>query len=132
MKGGCPMPKKNSEKRKFERIPVQSIVFYRIEKDEGDKKVMNLMTSQTPLSVDLSEGGMKILAMQDIPKGAKMKILLTFYNDRVPIKLDGRVMWSEKADTPAGTEFNVGIQFVGISDTRKKIIARQLSLNKGA
>ena len=117
---------KGNEKRKYERVPLQSIVFYSIEKSPGEKKPMDLLVSQTPLSVDLSEGGMKILAMQDIPAGTNLKIVLTFYETRIPIDLKGTVSWSEATGT--GQNHHIGIQFQGLTDAKKNILKKYIQL----
>ena len=97
------------EKRKDKRIPINTVVMYRIENYEKIDD-QNLVKIDRPISADISSGGLQIVAKQKLPVGAYLKIVLTIFPMRNTVDVIGKVIWNH-AD---GREkrFRAGIEFV--------------------
>jgi c-di-GMP-binding flagellar brake protein YcgR len=113
-----------SEKRKFLRVPLNSILFFRVETQTADSP-LPLIRTQTPLSVDLSEGGMKFLAIQELPMGVILRILLVFQGTKYPIELEGKVVWTEK--DASSENWYCGVEFFGLSESKSALLKRYVS-----
>ena len=109
------------EKRQYKRVPVDAIVLYQIQ--NYDKMPdSELSRIQSPVSVDVSEGGLKIEAEQKLPEDTYLKVTLSIPPERVPIELIGRVAWTRDSETP--DHFWTGIEFVEFyEDKFKRLIA---------
>ena len=97
------------EKRKDKRIPINSIVMYRIE-DYEKIDDQNLVKIGRPISANISSGGMQIVAKQKLPVGVYLKIVLSIFPMRNTIDVIGKVVWNH-ADGEE-SRFRTGIEFV--------------------
>ncbi len=108
------------EKRKYKRVPVNAIVLYQIEDYENITEE-NISRVRSPLSVDISAGGLKIETDQKLPEGIYLKITLSIIPTKIPIDFIGKVMWVR--DSQAEGHFYTGIEFVEFNDqSQKKLI----------
>ena len=97
------------EKRKFKRVPVDAIVIYQIQ--DQLKVIKNkLKRIGTPISVDISAGGLQVITSQKLPQDIALKIDLSILPTKIPIEAFGKVKWTEKDKTP--NQYRSGIEFV--------------------
>ena len=108
------------EKRKYKRVPVDAIILYQIE-DYENMPEGNLSRVRSPLSVDISVGGIKIETDQKLPEGTYLKITLSIVPSKVSVDVIGKVAWTKDSQTE--NHYNTGIEFVEfIIKTQKKLI----------
>ena len=93
------------EQRRHKRLPLDAVVFYRIENGEPE----NTSKVGTPLSVDISESGLQIEADREIPAGTDLKMILSLPPAPQTMEIYGRTMWIKKTDTD---HFKIGIEFI--------------------
>jgi c-di-GMP-binding flagellar brake protein YcgR len=75
---------------------------------------------------DISETGMRILADQYLPKGTKY----TFTMKSMPhLSLRGEIRWIRDFERERDT-YQVGVQFIGVSDEDQKRLANFLDLER--
>jgi len=89
------------ERRKYVRIPENSRISYRCVSSE---KVSDHMTK------DLSQGGIRFLVHDFIPKGSHLKIKLDLPGALVAIEAMVRLVWIRSV--PHSDEYEVGVQFI--------------------
>lgn len=104
------------ERRKHVRFAKNLEVVYALEKRPHLNNKCRTM--------DISEGGMKILIDQKLEKGTVMDLMVGFGNGASkPAEVEGEVMWSEesKDPNPLGKRmFYSGIKFLAIKEPRDK------------
>ena len=99
------------EKRKYKRVPTKSIIMYRVE-DYSQIHTSNLIPVETPLTIDISEGGLQFLSIQNLPKGTLLKIIVSPENTTSTVEIIGKVAWAkEKEDSK---NFYIGIEFLDV------------------
>lgn len=116
------------DKRRYRRVPLDSILFFRIETPTEDMPVP-LIRTQTPLSVDLSEGGMRFVSIQELPLGVQLRILVVFQGTKYPVELEGRVVWCEKDS--ASENWHCGVEFTHLSEAKRNLLRRQVAQASG-
>lgn len=105
------------EKRKNKRVPVEAVMMYQIENyPEGSKKEFHKIG--TPISVNISIGGLQIAANQRLPIGTLLRIILSITNTQIPIELTAKVAWVH--DGLKNELFKIGIEFIDFDDENKK------------
>jgi c-di-GMP-binding flagellar brake protein YcgR len=104
-------------KRKFKRVSVNAIVMYMMDTQENNHE--DLASSiGTPNSVDISTGGLKIIAGQKLPIGANLKVILSILPSKIPIEVICKVVWTKNADVE--NLYQSGIEFLKFSDKKQK------------
>ncbi len=108
------------EKRKYKRVPVNAIILYQIEDYENITEG-NISRVRSPLSVDISTGGLKLETDQKLPEGTYLKITLSIVPTKVAIDIIGKVAWSRDSETKG--HYYTGVEFVEfIIKTQKKLV----------
>jgi len=110
------------ERRKHVRFQKSFDVVYALEKRPHLKNKCKTM--------DISEGGMKILIDQKLEKGAVMDLMVDLGGGSShPAEVEGEIMWSEesKDPDPSGKRmFYSGIKILAIKEGRGKNLAEYL------
>jgi c-di-GMP-binding flagellar brake protein YcgR len=96
------------DQRKYIRTPIQSVVQY-----------SDLRLFFTEFMIDLSLGGMRIVASKPIEPGTKV-IISTLAQSMIKVK--GIVVWSKKS-IKNKFKYEIGVQFVELSQDHKSQIA---------
>lgn len=104
------------EKRRYKRISTKSIVMYRIE-DYSQIYSNKLVPVETPLSVDISAGGMQFISRQNIPSSTLLKIVLSPEGTSKAVDIIGKVAWTKSSEESSG--YQVGIEFLDILSNKK-------------
>jgi c-di-GMP-binding flagellar brake protein YcgR len=78
-------------------------------------KDRNLRSIETPTSLDISEGGMRMKTQQNLPVNIYIKIILFLKDSKKPIEIIGHVVWT-RLD---GKSYESGIQFLEFINNRK-------------
>lgn len=114
------------EKRKFRRVSVDAIMMYQIQKyPDGTQGTFHKIG--TPISVNISVGGLQIDANQKLPIGTKLQIIISIVTTPSPIELNGKVMWVKPYKD--NKLFKIGIQFVDFNDKlTKQLISNYIKL----
>jgi len=101
------------ERRKYKRIPINTIVMYQIDDYEkiDDRKLIKI---GRPMSADISSGGLQIVTSQKLPVGVYLKIVLSIFPMRNTVDVIGKVAWNH-ADGE-GSRFRAGIEFIRFSN----------------
>ena len=116
------------EKRKFKRIPAETILWYEIEdftrmqagSDQGDVRL------GLPLgSVDISIGGVQIIANNRIEPEKRLKLILSVSPTTPPVSILARVAWVRQAENKK--TFYHGLEFLEFINGRKKILEDHIS-----
>ena len=105
------------EKRKYKRVSVNAIILYQIQNYENEEK-NNLSRIRSPLSVDISEGGLKIDTDQKLPEGTYLKITLSIVPTKITIDIIGKIAWTRDSETEG--HFQSGVEFVEFTDESQK------------
>lgn len=103
-----------NENRKYTRVPLDSIVMYEV-MDYLKYKDRNLRSIETPTSLDISEGGMRMKTQQNLPVNIYIKIILFLKESKKPIEIIGHVVWT-RLD---GKDYESGIEFLDFTNNRK-------------
>ena len=112
------------DKRKYKRVPLDSILFYMIE-DKSLKNPLELLKAETPLSIDISEGGLKFLSLQEIPLKTYLKVIITFYDGSIqPVDIIGRVVWTQLE--PISGNYYTGIEFTELGEKQKTVLSEYI------
>ena len=109
------------ERRKHVRFQKSFDIIYVLEKHPQLKNQCR--------TLDISEGGMKILIDQKLEKGAVMSLSIDIAGSSHPAEVDGEIMWSEesKISGPSGKRmFYSGIKFLAMKEKRGKILVEYL------
>ena len=112
-----------SEMRKFKRLPYQTncILFF-----PGKK-------SHVARTIDISEGGICVVAEQLLKTDSYIRIRLAFLKNKKHISLRTRVAWIKEAELLRGEikkRYKLGLEFIDLSKVQKKMLAQELqSLN---
>ncbi|MBU1078693.1 MAG: PilZ domain-containing protein [Spirochaetes bacterium] len=106
------------ERRKYKRVPVDAIMMYQV-KNYPDEKEAEFHKIGTPISVDISKGGLQIAASQQLPVTTVLHIILSIATTKAPIELTGKVAWVNN-DEKDKDLYKMGIEFVDLNDEAKK------------
>ncbi len=114
------------EKRKFKRVSVDAIMMYQIQNHpDGTQGIFHKIG--TPISVNISVGGLQIDANQKLPIGTELQIIISIVTTPSPIELNGKVMWVKPYKD--NKLFKIGIQFVNFTDkSAKQLINNYIKL----
>jgi c-di-GMP-binding flagellar brake protein YcgR len=110
---------KDTDSRKYTRVSVDSIVMYEV-MDYLKYKDRNLRAIETPTSLDISEGGMRMKTQQNLPVNIYIKIIVFLQGSRKPIEIIGRVVWTKV--TKNGYES--GIEFIEYINSKKEVVTK--------
>ncbi|MBN1897858.1 MAG: PilZ domain-containing protein [Spirochaetes bacterium] len=115
----------DNERREYKRVPANLILMYLIQ-DYEKYKDKNLISIGTPISVDISTGGMQIITCQELPKEAYLKITMAFYTSKEPIEVIGKVMWTKNM-TKERT-YKSGVRYEKFINGRKDLIEEYIKI----
>lgn len=87
------------ERRRFPRLPI----FVEVGGKQSD------CPSVKAKSVDISEGGMRLLLPEEFPKGKVMYLEINFPFPSVVTR--GKVVWTKEVEEKEGRLFQTGIEF---------------------
>ncbi len=114
------------EKRKFKRVPVNAIVLYQIQ-DHMAIVQKKLRRIGTPISVDISIGGLQVITNQKLPLNLNLKIDLSILPTKIPIEAIGKVAWIKKDRNPG--QYKVGVKFTKfIDEAQRELIKTYIDL----
>ncbi|MDD5115997.1 MAG: PilZ domain-containing protein [Candidatus Omnitrophica bacterium] len=91
------------ERRRYARVPESLQIAYEILPAES--------TGQY-LTKDISQGGIRFLAHEFIPKGSRLRIRISFPRTLFSFEALVKCMWIK--EMPLGEEFEVGVEFVDL------------------
>ncbi len=112
---------KKTNSRLYTRVPVDSIVMYEV-MDYLKYKDRNLRAIETPLSLDISEGGMRMKTQQNLPVNIYIKIIVFLQGSKKPIEIIGRVVWTKVSKI----NYESGIEFIEYVNNKKEIVTRYI------
>lgn len=101
------------EKRKFKRVPADTILMYQTTSDRAE-----LFKVDTPLSIDISTDGLQMESDKKLPVKTPLEIVLSIVGTEVPLQLDGKVIWCKKIGKTKF--FRVGVKFTRFTDEQQK------------
>lgn len=121
------------ERRKFRRIPVSFVVFYKVNYPLvvrvklGDKEV-------NALSADISEGGMAVITGSEIPPATNIAVKFIMSNDksdnideqRRSIAVRGELSYNVEGEKG----YRVGVKFIDLAADDRRFISNFVSANK--
>jgi len=113
-----------SEKRKFTRVNVTSLVVIRCDVWASDKREFHTHTE------NVSEGGLNIILDDELAKSQELGLKLYLTGKVAPIDCKGKVAWT-KLVSPPGVKpglYSTGIQFTELSGDAKESIKGLVSL----
>lgn len=125
------------ERRKFERIPVNFLVYYKINSpvvikiQVGDNRI-------DALAADISEGGMAITTNYKLPPVACITVKFFMMNDKAysaehrsrTMTVQGEVRYN--VTLKEGKEYRMGVLFLDLSDDNRNFIREFTLTNKQA
>ncbi len=116
------------ERRKYKRVPAQTIVWYEIE--DFTKMQAGLDQSDVSLgvpleSIDISVGGAQIATDKRVEPEKRLKLILSINPVTPPISILARVAWSRRDDKAARSY--VGLEFLEFLNGRKKLLEDYIS-----
>jgi len=91
------------ERRKYTRIPESLQIAYEILPAEAIREY---------LTKDISQGGIRFLTHEFIPKDSRMRIRITFPRTLFSFEALVKCMWV--IEMPYGEEFEVGVEFIDL------------------
>lgn len=109
------MEEKNTEKRKYPRVSANIPVKYR--KLGGAAGALGTGT----IIKNLSEGGVRFKTNEFISMACRLVLEMDVPPLTSPVKAISKVAWIRKA--PAGSDFEIGNQFLEMSRSDKKIVS---------
>lgn|SRR3989338_3186698 len=106
------------ERRKFIRLNISVDVDYYVISNEQDKHPTH--------SVNISTGGICIIAHEKLDVGTLLKLVITIPEIPPTVHATGRVAWvkSFTIATEEKTKYDVGIEFTEISEEDRKKVKR--------
>jgi len=121
------------ERRKFKRIKVSFVVFYRVNSPLivrmliGDKEI-------SAVALDLCEDGMAILTDYEIPTSAIVTVKFIIVNDTAvrnedrfrSVKIEGEVRYNTLTTERA---YRLGIHFIDISADERNFVANFIKMS---
>ncbi len=107
------------ERRKSKRVPVDAIVMYQT---DSYPITENLEANKvdTPISVNISIGGLQLETNQHLKVGTFLQIVLSILDTKVPMQLTGKVIWVH--DNIQKKFYKIGVEFIDFNDDAKKKI----------
>ncbi len=109
-------------RRRYDRIPVSLIVMYEVnDQQEIDQEVRHDIA--TPVIMNLSQDGMKLIVWEALPKGLSLKIYVSTFETTEYLEIVGRVIWSAANDD---NQILAGVRFVDFIDGSEKQLTEML------
>lgn len=99
------------DRRRYSRFQKELDVIYALEKKSHLKK--------SGKTIDISEGGAKLLIDKKLAKGVIMNLKLDMPPTNKPAEIEGRVVWAEEVKNrqPDGKRlFHIGIEFSAVKE----------------
>jgi c-di-GMP-binding flagellar brake protein YcgR len=111
------------ERRRYKRVPAGSIIWYEIE--DHDRMQSGRDQDHVPIhspleSVDISLGGVQIIADNVLSADKRFKLILSVTPDTPPISILSRVVWCRPGSK--SRTFSVGLEFLEFLNGRKKLL----------
>ena len=91
------------ERRKYTRVPESLQISYVVLPAEAVKEY---------LTKDISQGGIRFLTHEFIPKDSRLKIRITFPRTLFSFEALVKCMWV--VEMPYGEEFEIGVEFIDL------------------
>jgi c-di-GMP-binding flagellar brake protein YcgR len=107
------------EKRKYIRVEAFNLLKYKIVSTEGKQheyKVSNVK--------DIGEGGLGFWTHEEMPVASLVELRINFSPFAVPISTLAKVIWVKRMGF--SKQYKVGVQFVDIEKTFRKMIADKI------
>ncbi len=95
--------RRKQERRRYVRVPESLQIIYEILPREVIKE---------HLTKDISQGGIRFLTHEFIPKDSRLRIRLTFLRALFSFEALVKCMWVR--EMPCGEEFEVGVEFIDL------------------
>ena len=112
------------EKRMYKRVSAKCILLYRIQEDP-QKQTSELIQVETPISLDISEGGVRFLSIQELPGDTILRVVLSLPGSLEAINLKGRVVWCVSDEN--SRNFQTGMEYTDIRDRDRDAIRQYVS-----
>ena len=109
------------EKRKYKRVSAKCVLLYRIQ-ESPDQSTSELIQVETPVSLDISEGGIRFLSIQELPRDTVLKVVLSLPDSLEAINVKGRVAWS--VSDGSTLNFQTGMEFTDVAERDHDTIRR--------
>ena len=109
----------NQERRKFVRLNTLVDVVY--------NKVFPAQKVEVSLTKNISKGGICLIAYDELKVSDNLDLNIYLPEDKTPVHVIGRVAWVKDfviCNIPNGKRFDVGIEFITISEQDEKKIAK--------
>jgi c-di-GMP-binding flagellar brake protein YcgR len=110
-----------SDKRQFKRIPKHLSLKYKII-TLGSYVEKSVEPRAGSTSENISEGGILVLADENIPLGTFMEVEISVKGEEFPLYIKGRVRRVE--EIIPGKKYDLGIMFSSTTEDDKKILQR--------
>ena len=111
------------ERRKYKRVDASAIIWYEItdlkKMQTGD---LHVNIGKTQRSVDISLGGARIFADQEITPDKMLKVIISIPKMKEPISIAAKVVWCQKS-VVGGDFYIVGLQFMEFLNNKKDELA---------
>jgi len=110
-----------AERRKHARIRKKLVVYYRI--------ITHPRIRNRCRTIDISEGGMKLLLNEKLDKGAMLEIKITIPRSGRNVEVEGGVAWAEEVserDAFGRRLFYAGIKFSAINDPGGSVLVEYI------
>ena len=107
----------NQERRKFQRLNALVDVVY--------NKISPAQKVEFSLTRNISKGGICLIAYDELKVSDMLDLNIYLPEDKITVHVIGRVVWVKDfviCDIPKGKRFDVGIEFVQITEEDKKKI----------
>ena len=91
------------ERRKYTRVPESLQIVY---------EILPVAAIREYLTKDISQGGIRFLTHEFIPKDSRLRIRITFPRTLFSFETLVKCMWVR--DMPYGDEFEVGVEFIDL------------------
>ncbi|MDD5065801.1 MAG: PilZ domain-containing protein [bacterium] len=107
------------DRRKYKRVSIDAVLMCQIPELDNNPDV-GFHEISTPMSMDISMGGLQMSTDQDLPIGLMLSIFLSIDTKEKPLEIKGKVAWNRK--DPKKEAFKIGVEFVEFTDKRKRKI----------
>lgn len=120
------MPDPFVEKRKFQRLSIQTEVVY--------NKEVTAKKEKKSLSKDISRGGICLIVYEKLEVSDILELKILLPDGIKPIQAKGRIVWVKKflIEGPfgGGDRYDVGIEFIKINNKEKTELDKFLFTNR--
>lgn len=108
-----------NERRKYPRLNVNTEVEY---------SIVNNPEVEKSFTKNISAGGICLIVYEDILPQTVLELKIYLPNNPQPIKATGKVVWKSEfiITTDKRARFDVGIEFLDISDTDRQVVAQHI------